>query len=176
MLNLAILHKVAGSRVLGNSGKPVTLEMLRLTKFSKYVFQEQGIRESRKHGTYEVSNSRICWVRESWFGKEVESRARGSPESQLAMARTSENCRFRNLLKTLFGDQACGHPRTDGGERTNSGICWRSSSRVWWESIHESGEKQSQSCRPKKSGFRVWTSGGFVNMLGGKRHSCICSH
>jgi hypothetical protein len=28
-------------RVLGNSGKPVTLETLSLTKFSKHVFQEQ---------------------------------------------------------------------------------------------------------------------------------------
>jgi hypothetical protein len=46
----------------------------------------------------------------------------------------------------------------------------------WWESIHEPGEKQSQSCCPKKSGFRVWTSGRFVNMLGEKRHSCVCSH
>jgi hypothetical protein len=27
--------------VLGNSGKPVTLETLSLTKFSKHVFQEQ---------------------------------------------------------------------------------------------------------------------------------------
>jgi hypothetical protein len=46
--------------LLGNSGKSVTLETLSLTKFSKYVFQEQGIRESRKCGTYEVSNSRMC--------------------------------------------------------------------------------------------------------------------
>jgi hypothetical protein len=51
--------------VLGNSGKPVTLETLSLTKFSKHVFQEQGIRNSRKPGTYEVSNSRMCRVRES---------------------------------------------------------------------------------------------------------------
>jgi hypothetical protein len=30
------------SFLLGNSGKPVTLETLSLTKFSKHVFQEQG--------------------------------------------------------------------------------------------------------------------------------------
>jgi hypothetical protein len=35
-----------------------------LTAFSKYVFQEQGIRESKKSGTCEVSNSQMCRVRE----------------------------------------------------------------------------------------------------------------
>jgi hypothetical protein len=50
--------------VLGNSGKPVTLETSSLTELSKYVFQEQGIRESRESGTCEVSNSRMCRVRE----------------------------------------------------------------------------------------------------------------
>jgi hypothetical protein len=34
-----------------------------LMTFLKYVFQEQGIRESRKSETCEVSNSRICRVR-----------------------------------------------------------------------------------------------------------------
>jgi hypothetical protein len=51
--------------MLGNSGKPVTLETMSLTKFSKHVFQEQGIRDPRKPGTCEVSNSRMCRVRES---------------------------------------------------------------------------------------------------------------
>jgi hypothetical protein len=44
-----------------------------LTAFSKYVFQEQGIRESRKSGTCEVSSSRMCRVRETWFGEETEA-------------------------------------------------------------------------------------------------------
>jgi hypothetical protein len=34
--------RTTGWRVLGNSGKPVTLGTLSLTKFSKYVFQEAG--------------------------------------------------------------------------------------------------------------------------------------
>jgi hypothetical protein len=51
--------------VLGNSGKLVTLETLSLTKFSKHVFQEQGIRDCRNHGTCEAKNSRMCKVRES---------------------------------------------------------------------------------------------------------------
>jgi hypothetical protein len=66
--------------LLGNSGKPVTLETLSLTKFSKHVFQEQGIHDFRKPGTREASNSRMCKVRESWFGGEMESRTCGSPE------------------------------------------------------------------------------------------------
>jgi hypothetical protein len=47
----------------------------------------------------------------------------------------------------------------------NSGICRESSSEVIRGEIHESAKKQSQSCRPKKSGFWVWTGGRLVNML-----------
>jgi hypothetical protein len=43
--------------LLGNSGKPVTLETLGSTKFSKHVFQEQGIHDFWKPGTCEASNS-----------------------------------------------------------------------------------------------------------------------
>jgi hypothetical protein len=50
---------------VGNSVKPVTLETLSLTKFSKHVFQEQGIHDFWKPGTCEASNSRMCKVRES---------------------------------------------------------------------------------------------------------------
>jgi hypothetical protein len=161
--------------MLGNSGKPVTLETLGLTKFSRHVFQEQGIRDSQKSGTCEVSNSQVCRVRESWFGEEVESRTCGSPESQLSMARTSENGRFGNLLKTLFGSQARGRARTSWEARVNSGICWRPSSGVSCEDIHEQVKKQSQSCSPKKSGFRVSTSGRIVNMLG-EKDDPVCVH
>jgi hypothetical protein len=49
-------------QLLGNSGKPVTLEMLSLTKFLRYVFQEQGTHDFRKPGTCEASDSRICEV------------------------------------------------------------------------------------------------------------------
>jgi hypothetical protein len=135
------LLKTRDTSLLGNSGKPVTLETLGLTKFSKHVFQEQGFLDSRKPGTCEVSNSRMCIVRESWFGEEVESWTCGSPESQLSMARTSENGRFGNLLKTLFGSQERGHARTSWEARANSGICWRPSSGVSREDIHEPGEE-----------------------------------
>jgi hypothetical protein len=135
-----------------------------LTAFSKYVFQEQGIRESGKSGTCEVSNSRMCRVRESWFGEEAESWTRGSPESQLLMVRSSEIFRFGNPVKTLFGTQALRHARTCWEAKATSGICWRLNSGILGEDIRESREKQSQSCSPKKSGFRVWTSGRLVNM------------
>jgi hypothetical protein len=128
------------SWLLGNSGKPVTLETLSLTEFSKYVFQQQGIRDSRKPGTCGVTNSRMCGIRESWFGEEAESRTCGSPESRLLMvwtseklpiresdedsvwdsgARTSTNLlgsksHFGNLLKTKFGNFGRRHSRTMG--------------------------------------------------------------
>jgi hypothetical protein len=94
---------------------------------------------------------------------------------ELSIARTSEDGRFGNLMKTLFGTQARGHARTSWEARANSGICWRPSSGVSCEDIHEPGEKQSQSCSPKKSGFRVWTSGRFVNMLD-KKDNHVCVH
>jgi hypothetical protein len=42
---------ISRKKVVGNSGKPVTLETLSLTKFSKHVFQEQGIHDFREPGT-----------------------------------------------------------------------------------------------------------------------------
>jgi hypothetical protein len=126
--------------LLGNSGKPVTLETLSLTKFSKHVFQEQGIHDSRKPGTCEAVNSLMCKVRESWFGEEVESRTCGSPESRTVdgpnfgerlvretvedpvrefRAKTFTNQlrsegQFGKLLKTLFGSFTRRHSRTRG--------------------------------------------------------------
>jgi hypothetical protein len=49
--------------------------------------------------------------------------------------------------------------------KPNSGICRGPDLGVTREDIHEPTGKQSQSCCPKKSGFWVWTSGRFVNML-----------
>jgi hypothetical protein len=66
--------------VLENSGKPVTLETLSLTKFLRHVFQGQETHDFRKPGTCEASNSRMCEVRESWFGEESGSRTFESPE------------------------------------------------------------------------------------------------
>jgi hypothetical protein len=66
--------------VLGNLGKPVTLETLSLTKFIRHVFQGQETHDFRKPGTCEASDSRMCEIRGSWFGEEVESRTCGRPE------------------------------------------------------------------------------------------------
>jgi hypothetical protein len=46
--------------MLGNSGKPVNLETLSLTKFLRYVFQEQGIHDFRESWTCE-KNMTINW-------------------------------------------------------------------------------------------------------------------
>jgi hypothetical protein len=51
--------------VLGNSGKPVTLETSSLTKFLRYVFQEQGIhdfQESGKQRSLGVANMRFSGI------------------------------------------------------------------------------------------------------------------
>jgi hypothetical protein len=66
--------------MLGNSGKPVTLETLSLTKFLRHVFQEQETHDFRKPGTCEASDSRMLEVRESWCGEEMGSRTCGSSE------------------------------------------------------------------------------------------------
>jgi hypothetical protein len=58
---------------------------------------------------------------------------------------------------------------------TDSGICRRLSSGVTRGDIHEPAEKQSQSCCPRKSGFRVWTNGWFVNMLD-EKDILVCVH
>jgi hypothetical protein len=68
--------------LLGNSGKPVTLETLSLTKFLRHVFQGQEIHDFQKPGTCEASDSRMRKIRASWFGEEVESRTCENPESR----------------------------------------------------------------------------------------------
>jgi hypothetical protein len=74
---------------------------------------------------------------------------------ELAMARTSEDGRFGNLSRTQFGSHARRHARTDEEANADSGVCRGPSSGVTHDDIHELAEKQSQSCCPKKSGFRV---------------------
>jgi hypothetical protein len=65
-----------------------------------------------------------------------------------AKSRTSGDGKFGNLSEVWFGSHKRGNSRT--------------------------GEKQSQSCRPRKSGFRVWTSGRLVNVWDEKDiHVCV---
>jgi hypothetical protein len=105
-----------------------------------------------------------------WGHEHAEARS-----LELSMARTSEDGRFGNLSRAKFGSHAREHARTSGEAKTNSGNCWRPSSGVSREDIHEPRKKQSQSCCPKKSGFRVWTSGRFVNMLD-EKDILVCVH
>jgi hypothetical protein len=74
---------------------------------------------------------------------------------KLAMAGTSEDGRFGNLSRTKFGDHTRRHVRTDEEAKADSGICRRPSSGVTRKDMYELVEKQSQSCCPKKSEFRV---------------------
>jgi hypothetical protein len=106
----------------------------------------------------------------NWSHEHAEAR-----NLELSMTRTSENGRFENLSRAEFGSQTRGHARTTGEAKTNSGNGWRPCLGASREDIHEPGEKQSQSCCPKKSGFRVWTSGRFVNMLDEKGNP-VCVH
>jgi hypothetical protein len=94
---------------------------------------------------------------------------------ELSMARTSEDSRFGNSSRTQIGSHARRHARTDEEAKADSGICRGPSSGITRHDIHEPAEKQSQSCRPKNSGFRVWTSGRFVNMLD-EKDILVCVH
>jgi hypothetical protein len=75
-----VFHNANETEVLGNSGKPVTLETSSLTKFLRYVFQEQGIHDFREPWTCEASCLRICDFRGSWIGEDSESWTRESLE------------------------------------------------------------------------------------------------
>jgi hypothetical protein len=127
------------SNLLGNSGKPVTLETLSLTKFLRHVFQGQETHDFRKPGTCEASDSRIREVPGSWFGEEVGSRTCRSPEPRAgdganfggrpiresvgdsvreSRAKTCMNLRrsksrFGNLSRAWFGSHTWRHSRTD---------------------------------------------------------------
>jgi hypothetical protein len=83
--------------------------------------------------------------------------------------------KFGNLSRTQFGGNAQRHAWTGEEAKASSGICRRPSSGVTRKDIHEPAEKQSQSCCPKKSGFRVWTSGRFVNVLD-EKDILVCVH
>jgi hypothetical protein len=101
-----------------------------LTKFFRYVFQEQDIHDFRGSWTCEASGSQTHDFRgsfESVKTRVVNTRKRGT-----------SNWQSHELRRTA-----------------NSGIYRESGSEVMRGEIHESGKKQSQSCRLKKSGLRV---------------------
>jgi hypothetical protein len=172
-----ILHSIVCGHwlVLGNSGKPVTLETLSLTKFLRHVFQEQETHDSRKPETCEASNSQMREVRESWCGEEMGSWTCGSPEpragggayfggqpiresvgdpvresrTKTCMNRRRSESRFGNPARAWFGNHTWRHSRTDGEAKSK--------------------------LLSQKSGFSVWTSGRFVNMLD-EKDILVCVH
>jgi hypothetical protein len=79
-------------KVLGNSGKPVTLETSSLTKFLRCVFQGQSIRDFQESWICEVSESRTGDFRESWICEASESRACDFRESWTCEASESRTC------------------------------------------------------------------------------------
>jgi hypothetical protein len=109
--------------VLGNSGKPVTLETLSLTKFSKHVFKS---REFTIFGCLEPVKPRIRECAK--FGnldsvKKWSHEHAGARNLEVSMAQTSENGLFGNLSRAEFGSRARGHARTSGEEKASSGNC-----------------------------------------------------
>jgi hypothetical protein len=131
--------------VLGNSGKPVTLEMSSLTKFLRCVFRgkaftifrnlESAKPQNREHAIFRNLESAMSRNREhAIFGnlEPMKPRSREHAEVwnlELAKSRTPGDGKFKNMLEVWFGSHERGNSRTS--------------------------EKKSQSCRPKKSGFRV---------------------
>jgi hypothetical protein len=83
----------AMSNLLGDSGKPVTLETSSLTKFLRCVFQVQRIRDFQESWTCEVSESRTCDFWESWICGASESRTGDFQESWTCGASESRTCR-----------------------------------------------------------------------------------
>jgi hypothetical protein len=157
--------------MLGNSGKPVTLETSRLMKFVMQVFRGKELTKiwSLELTNHEVSKSRMRGELDSrtlgvanvrWLGilnllcPEVANSWRlkaMNPRSH----ELRECAKFRNMMEDEFRNHgAWGFP-----EREHS----------------PTSKKQSQSCSLKKSGFNVWTSGRLVNVWDVK-DICVCVH
>jgi hypothetical protein len=115
--------------MLGNSRKSVTLETSSLTKFLRYVFRDKALAIFGNLGPAKPRSRK-----HAIFGN-LESAKPQSHEHakvwnlELAKSRTLEDEKFGNLSEVWFGSRERGNSRTS--------------------------EKQSQSCRPKKSGFGV---------------------
>jgi hypothetical protein len=134
-------------------------------EFLRYVFQRQGtcdfqeswtcealesrICDFRESWTCEASESRICDFWESWTCKASESWTRESQESRIGEVTNFGGWKIRESARSLFRKSRTGNSRTSG--------------------------KQSQSCRPKKSGFGVWTSGKLVNIWY-EKDILVCVH
>jgi hypothetical protein len=130
--------------VLGNSGKSVTLETSSLTKFLRYVFRDKALAIFRNLGPAKPRSCKHAIFRKlgpakprsrehAIFGNLESAKPRSHEHTKVwnlepAKSRTSEDGKFGNPEVWL-------------------GSCERGNS--------QTSEKQSQRCRPKKSGFGV---------------------
>jgi hypothetical protein len=112
---------------------------MKLTIFGSLEPMKPRIRECVKFGN--------CGSVKRWRHEHAEAR-----NLDLVMARTSEDGRFGNLSRTQFGSHVRRHSRINEEAKVEVGNLSGTSSGVTCEDIHESTEKQSQSCCPKKSG------------------------
>jgi hypothetical protein len=146
-------------RLLGNSGKPVTLETSSLTKFLRYVFQGQGTRDFQESRTCEasgvantrvsgISNLRSQWSRERAIfrnlepAKPAESRTRNFQESWTCEASGVANTRFSGILNL----------RSPGVLNTRkSGISHQRSHEIW--RMENSGVRQKSVSEVADGGF-----------------------
>jgi hypothetical protein len=67
--------------------------------------------------------------------------------------RIRECAKFGNLSRAEFGSHERGHARTSGEAKINSGNCWRPSSGVSGEDIHEPGRSKVKVVVPKSPGL-----------------------
>jgi hypothetical protein len=121
------------------------------------------------------------------FNKVLEICFSGAGHSQFSGILDPRSLRFANmrfsgiLNRRRLGVMNTREPGTSNGQShelrriANSGICRESGSEVTRGEIREPEKKQSQSCRPKKSGFRVWTSGRIVNVWD-EKDILVCVH
>jgi hypothetical protein len=111
--------------VLGNSGKPVTLETLSLTKFLRHVFQGQETHDFRKPGTCEASIRECVKFGDCGSVKRQTHEHAEARNLELATARASEDGRFGNLSGTQFGSHARRHARIFEEAKAEVGILSR---------------------------------------------------
>jgi hypothetical protein len=115
---------------------------------------------SREHAIFWSLEHAKSWSREQaviWNLEPAKPRSREHAtvwNLEPAKSRTSGDGKFGNLSEVWFGSHGARRSREQGNSRTI--------------------KKQSQSCRLKKSGFRLWTSGRLVNIWDGNDiHVCV---
>jgi hypothetical protein len=176
--------------VVGNSGKPVTLETSGIMKFVKWVFRnlkpaKPRSRELAKIWNLEPAKLRSRELAKIWNLESAKLRSR-----ELAKIWSLEPAKLGSrepvkiwslkpakLLRSRTCEDVRGH---EIGSLRNSGIRWTprfGSHGIWkfpeWGDSRTSKKPSQRRCL-KKSGFGVWTSGKLVNVWDVKDiHVCV---